>query len=507
MIKQPLLICIALLCSALLFASGTGEEQSTAGELKPVELSMYLLGDSQPDYDRMLSIVNTKLKEDINATLKVNFTTWSGWDTKYNLLLSAGEDFDLIFAAQWTKYQEFARKGAYMPLNELLPEYAPQTWENIPEDGWAQTKVDGNIYMVPMNALEFETHGLLYRLDLAKKYGIGRIENVADMERFYQAVVDNEKGMLPLNAGPEGPGNELRHLFNAVDNVRPYPWDENANKLFYRYLDEDEWFFPLDRFGTDYYEMSRDWYLRGFWPKNILSSQVSARDNLKNGTSASAILNTPNANDDIQQIITAHPDWELDWFNFEYRFPVNEQRPLIGNGMAINDNSKHPERALMLLDLIHNNFDYYMLMTNGIEGEHWSLNSAGDMVLPEGVTAANTGFTWDAPCPWGWREEKFHLGGILQNPRTVPVIKEWWDVWKDNAILNKDVGFAFDPTPVAAELAALSNVQKTYELAFKWGVIDINESMKKYRSELEKAGLDTVRAELNRQWQGYLSAQ
>lgn len=498
-----LLSIIMLLCATTaLFASGQ-DESAGASPAEDVTLVMYLLGDTQPDYDAMLEVVNAKLDQDISATLDVNFTTWSGWDTKYNLLLSAGEQFDMIFAAQWTKYQEFARKGAYLALDELLPTYAPQTWENIPQDGWEQTKVDGSIYMVPMNALEFETHGLLYRLDLAKQYGVGEIESIEDMEAYFAAIAANENVMMPLNAGPEGPGNEISHVWNADPSYRAYPWDEAANKLFRRYLDEDEWFFPLDRVGDDFFERTREWYQAGYWPRNILSSQVSARDNLRSGTSASAILNTPNANDDARAILAAHPDWELDWFNLEHRFPVNERRPLIGNGMAINDNAGNPERALMFLELVHNDFDYYMLMTNGIEGEHWELNDSGAMVFPEGVDASNTGFAWDAPCPWGWREERFHLGGILQNPNTKPYIREWWTEWQEDAILNPSVDFAFDPTPVATELAGLSNVQSTYMPILRWGVADTGETVADYVADLEHAGLRVVEAELNAQWQEY----
>ena len=508
--KLLLLMLLTSLSLFTVFGAGqkeqAGESEGETGELKPVVLEMYLLGDPQPDYEKMLVVLNEKLKEDINATLKVNFTTWSGWDTKYNLLLTAGEKFDLIFAAQWTKYQEFARQGAYLELNELLPKYAPETWNNVPKDGWEQTKVDGNIYMVPMNALEFETHGLLYRLDLAKKYGIGKIENVDDMEAYFNAIKENEKGMIPLNAGAQGPGNNIRHFINAIEGVRPYPWDDSVNMMFHRYLDEEKWFFPLERHGEVFYEKTREFYEKGFWPKNILSSQMSARDNLKSGTSASAILNAPNANDDSIQILTSHPEWELDWFNFEHRSPVNKTRALIGNGMAINDNAKNPERALMFLDLVHNDFEYYMLLTNGIRGEHWELDDDGNMVMPDGVDASNTGFAWDAPCPWGWREEKFHLGGIMKNPRTMSFIKEWWSKWVEDSVFNTSVDFAFDPTPVAAEMAALSNVQSSYELALQWGVLEL-EKIDEYEEALKKAGLEKVKAELNKQWNEYLKAK
>ncbi|MFP4551959.1 MAG: DUF3502 domain-containing protein, partial [Spirochaetales bacterium] len=63
--------------------------------------------------------------------------------------------------------------------------------------------------------------------------------------------------------------------------------------------------------------------------------------------------------------------------------------------------------------------------------------------------------------------------------------------------------FAFDPTPVATELAALSNVQSTYMPILRWGVADTEETVADYVADLEKAGLRVLEAELNAQWQEY----
>ncbi|MFP4443222.1 MAG: hypothetical protein ACLFST_08895, partial [Spirochaetia bacterium] len=65
--KIPLLIIVLFITALAVFASGEKEVGTKPDQTEKVELVMYLLGDSQPDYDRMLSIVNTKLEEDINA--------------------------------------------------------------------------------------------------------------------------------------------------------------------------------------------------------------------------------------------------------------------------------------------------------------------------------------------------------------------------------------------------------------------------------------------------------
>ncbi|MFW6211782.1 MAG: DUF3502 domain-containing protein, partial [Spirochaetota bacterium] len=58
-------------------------------------------------------------------------------------------------------------------------------------------------------------------------------------------------------------------------------------------------------------------------------------------------------------------------------------------------------------------------------------------------------------------------------------------------------------TPVATELAALSNIQSTYMPILRWGVAEPDETVAAYVAELEDAGLREVEAELNSQWQEY----
>lgn len=76
---------------------------------EPVVLRMYLIGDRTPDFDQVYDEINKKLQENVNATLEVNFLSWSEHDTKYSLLFSSGEEFDLIFTATgWAHYSETA---------------------------------------------------------------------------------------------------------------------------------------------------------------------------------------------------------------------------------------------------------------------------------------------------------------------------------------------------------------------------------------------------------------
>ncbi|MBN2441153.1 MAG: carbohydrate ABC transporter substrate-binding protein, partial [Spirochaetales bacterium] len=195
-----LLFCTCfLLTTSILFGAGN-KEKKDPGALKKVTLTMWLVGDSVPDYDAMLVELNKLILRDLNATLKVNFTTWTDWKTKLRLVLASGEQVDLVHMAPWSIYDEQAKLGGFYALEELAPQYAPLTWASYSEEILKQTKVNDHVYMMPFRYIDPEGNGFLYRLDLAKKYGLGKIKNIDDLEE-YMKVVKEKEGMIPYNAG------------------------------------------------------------------------------------------------------------------------------------------------------------------------------------------------------------------------------------------------------------------------------------------------------------------
>ena len=130
---------------------------------KKVELEWYLLGDASKDQKQVVDEWNKMLEKDLNTTVKLNFTTWTDWQTKYNLLLASGEKIDMIFAFSWADYYKLANQGAFLPLGDLLPAYAPETWKNVPKQDWDEATVKGSIYAVPATYPEYTPDGLVYR--------------------------------------------------------------------------------------------------------------------------------------------------------------------------------------------------------------------------------------------------------------------------------------------------------------------------------------------------------
>ncbi|AEJ60640.1 extracellular solute-binding protein family 1 [Spirochaeta thermophila DSM 6578] len=511
-VKGVWLGLLMVLLSFGLWATGAQEGETAGGtqELKPVELVMWLVGDSVPDYELMLQELNKLTKEELNATIKVNFTTWTDWKTKLRLLLTSGEAFDLVHMAPWGIYQEASKLGLLLPLEDLAPKYAPVTWQSYSPDVLKQATVNGHVYMLPFNYTDPYGNGFLYRLDLAEKYGLGKIRNIEDLETYLVTLAKNEKGIIPYNAGEFDLTTYPETICAAMPSFPKAGGEDIIQGLmpyFYVFYDdptpEPEFILEHPSF-REAIEFSRGLYLAGAIPKGVLSNQVGSREAFINGTSAVTLLNPLNANEVYQQVAAKHPDWKLDYWNPYLNLDHPTKAPAINNGMSVPASSRNPQRALMFLEKLHQDQRYHDLTSYGIRGKHWDLDENGQIVLPEGVTVDSTGFAWDRPCPWGWREEKFYRLNPLKFASTWQVIKDWYSAYLAKAVDRKYVSFYLDKEPILAEFAAVDNLKTQYVDPLLWGIADpatYPEVMDKFYA----AGLGKVKDEILKQWKAYMA--
>lgn len=117
-----------------------------------VTLTMYLIGDRPVDNDEVFAKINEKLKAEINATIDVKFMSWGEYEQKYPLIFASGEDWDIIYTADWCFYNAQATKQGFWEITqEALDTYAPMTAQTIYPEAWEQAKVNGQVFMLPMN--------------------------------------------------------------------------------------------------------------------------------------------------------------------------------------------------------------------------------------------------------------------------------------------------------------------------------------------------------------------
>jgi len=519
--KRRISLAIAMLLAALMLLSACTIPESTVSTTEPttaaqgsttkatedsskpdisqeVKLRMYLLSDKPVDADLVYAEVNKKLKQDINATVEVNFISWAEEPTKYQLIFASGEDFDLVYTANWEYYNQMAVKGAFMAITEdMLKKYAPMTWDEVPAGAWEQTKVNGNVYMVPFTKKEYNTYIALIRGDLREKYNLPELTSIENVEKYLETIAANEKDMVPW----ADLGSSNSYLIPGLLNLYPNDYGEKGeksmtyvkqtdkNSKIYSLLDEEFYNSLLEA-----YKKAADWYNKGFWSKSALTNKSYNCDQLVAGKGAFAIENVTNLQKYVDKINLEHPEWKPEVYdvNFSKYAFVNSY---LNNGMAIRAISKNPERALMMLDLFRNDQSYFDLTTYGILGKHYNLTEDGKLL--SGPDQAN--FEVDSGCPWGWRTNLYRDNA--NNSESFNKILENLD---KKSYIPPLMGFDHIPENVKTEAAAIQTLHDQYYNILCLGMDpDPEARMAEWLSKLKAIGYEKYVNDMQEQLKDY----
>lgn len=481
-------------------AASTGDGTSGSTDTSEhVELKMYLLGDRTPDFDEVYGKINEILEEKLNCSISVDFLSWGEHDTKYSLLFSSQEDFDLIFtASSWAHYEQTVALGGFYPLSEeFIQTYAPDIWEVVPEVAWDQAKIDGQIYMVPNYQNEFAQDVIAVRGDLMEKYGISQITSWDELKAFYMACAAD--GMYASQGGP------WYQYFQAQGMAMTGGAPKGGELVLYHAQDPTDlnFYYLLDWDGfTDYCKQVKEMADAGCWSADVLNSSDERQTGLLTGRTAGMIWNLGSCRTFAKQANAEHPDW-----NVTLADPVSalskKVQPYINNGVAININSKHKERAMMVLNEFYTNPAVYDLAMLGIEGKHWE--AVGDdqyKIIDE------SGYGVSNNCNWGWTNHEIQRDEYIEDRTALDDTHDaMLETWNNNV---KEAhyydGFNFDTSKVSTQFAAVEAALGNYYEPLVSGLVDdVDQSVEALRAALESAGIRDVLAEMQRQADAFVA--
>ncbi len=488
-------------------AEDAGEEaQAAAPDIsEEVTLTMYLIGDRPVDNDEVFAKINEKLKAEINATIDVKFMSWGEYEQKYPLIFASGEDWDIIYTADWCFYNAQATKQGFWEITEeALAAYAPMTAETIYPEAWEQAKVNGQVFMLPMNYKEITSYVYMARGDLMDKYGIESVASLDEAEAYMDAIVANEPTLIPLDVGSD---YDKLFVFDRMWEKANWESEEKvaavgtwqAMSSVSELDDSAEVKGNYDQAQFQgVIERLKDWKDRGFWSRNAVVNTQNNTESFQAGKSALALCNVNTAKSIYAQMSTEHPEWDIRVFDAQDGVPP-VLNSYLANGMSIFSKSRNPERALMALDYLRNDVEINNLFCYGIEGKHWE--ASGDHALVSLPDSAN--YAYDGNCNWGVRNDaswRVVEGGI-------PGLEELNDAWKESARSRRYQAFVFDDSNVKNEIAAITEIFNTdYKLLGLGFTDDPEGDIAKLKEKMTAAGADTVYAEMQKQAQEFLAA-
>lgn len=473
-------------CGSSDSSSATKTSDGKVDTSKEVNLVMYLYGGEGVANKNILAELNKKLKASINATLEVKYIDWGDVNTKYPLLWTAGEKFDMAYVASTAAvpYATLAKQDALVDITSMIDTYAPKLKTEL-NDRWNSVKVNGKIYGVPNNYSEYTAYGFVSRKDIMDKNNIKNISSISDMETYMDAALKNK--MVPLNGSSSLSMDLYRMLVGTTSDWIDAPGIPSSE--MYLVANKDKGTNVFHPAFTDEYEKfavkMHEWAQKGYWSKDILSSSQSAKDNFLNGLSASYITHQPDWTGTYGNQVTKLPGVESEFYTFPEANSKIVKSTGVGAATAISKNSKNPERALMLIEKLMTDKDCYDLFQYGIQGKQYEIKD-GKVTKPANFNEKTDGGGFAG---WSFRMDKLNIPSSTEDPRRYTLN----DTWSKVAIDSPYVGFNFDSSSVSSQLSAIANVDSQIGTQILLGKAqDPKKAVADYRKQLKAAGVDEV---------------
>ena len=465
-------------------AAGSGSTASGASTEETTEIVWMIRGDEPKNYDSVMAAVNEKLKADINMTLDLRFISPGDYDTKMQMAMAGGDDWDLCFTSHWANnYVNAAGKGAYLELSEeMLKENAPNMMSTIPEKFWDGIKVNGNIYALMNYQVMYDQAGYMILKEAVDEQGIDM--NSIDSWDSLNATLKTLKEAYPDKYATRGGG-----VINHDLIFQEEPQTTIMNMPFLTYDPETQ-----KISNTIYFENIEEnlksmklWKDEGYVPADAATMKDEVTM-LSQGQILSRYSRIKPGNDAALKV-----QYGNDWVSFPLSEGVINTMAVQSTLTAVNVNSEHPEKAIQLFDYIFGSEEVSNMLFFGLEGQDYELVDGRVQTLPD--------------C---WVASAWMLGNQFNAYLTEADVEGVWEeTMKGNeeAALDPLFGFVPDRTPIETEMATCEAIWLEYKDILYYGLQDYNTVVPEMLDKMNKAGLEKVTAELQSQVDEFLASK
>ncbi|WP_169082601.1 extracellular solute-binding protein [Paenibacillus sp. PL91] len=508
--KLPLLIAAIMLYSVILAAcssnngnapsNGTTNAPSNApGEKQEdeVTLKFYFGGDKKAATDEVWSKVSEYVKaKGLNVKFDINFIPFGDFKEKMLVMAASGDNWDMNFDGDWLSYKQMAAKGSYMALNDLLPEYAPNLHKKYEEQGTlAAATVNGNIVGLPWTMKMNERKFTGWRSDLVEKAGLdipaGSIKTIEDVDRLLREL----KKAYPNERISRTPPVSLIMIRDEwVDlNFHGLGFYLSDDKITVQAVEQQPFYLEAAK-------LAKVWYDDNLINRDAMIDKSDEAAEWRNGKKLFTVTS--------HEWVSANPGFSDPSFKMESAelYPDKRfvNRTALANVVAINRNSKNPERVLRFLDMMETDKTLYDLVQYGIEGKTYVLNGE-TAEYPEGMETTTSNYMeWGGQ--WAFWKPQF------MRP-TMTYGKDFWLKEAEFASKPNNVNSPIDGLFIAEdnmknEIAKRDTASDELNRPIEFGVVkDVEKAVADYIATQKKNGLDVIIAETQRQIDEFLAAK
>lgn len=455
------------------------ETTESTGETVTVKWCVF--GEKQQDLEKVLADLNPKIKEKINVELDLEIIPDGEFNDKMKLKSTAGEDYDLVFTANWkNSFSDNMSRDAFLQLDDLFEQYAKETKEAIPDWLLDVGKVDGKLYAIPNQQIIARQMGVVIQKEYADKYGFDKthLEDISELEPFLGEIAKNEPNVFPVDKRVDA---FFEKNYETVVAAGSTPGN-SGDLIAVDKNDPEAKLIPVTEIIDEQLKKDYEWYQNGYIRKDVATVVDNTADVKGNRYVASMSAYKPGW--DAEQSARLGKDYIAVSVGAPYIKAISG----IETMTAINVNSKHPVEAMKLLNLIYTDKEIFNELLFGLEGEHYTKTGENSVAPVEGTKYNMGSYAWKL----GNQFNAWYLPGQAEG------------VWEATDTLNREAqvsplrGFTFDPTNVQSELAQLGAVVKEYANG-QFGAKDIDAYIAERNAKMEQAGLSKVMEETQKQ--------
>lgn len=449
-------------------AGDTQNTSSNNGEV--VTLKWIAVGSGMPNnYDAWLAKINPYLAEKIGVNIDMEVVPWSDWDTRRNVIVNSGENFDILFTDSG-KYTSEVNLGAFLDITDMVKSTAPDLYSYIPADYWDAVSVNGKIYSVPTYKDSSATQYFVWDKAIADKYNVdykdpSTLEGVTDS---LKAIKEGE-GTTPAITDKNG-FEVITSVYDQMGVGLPalgVKYDDQSRKVV-NVLEQEDILSQLD--------VVHQWYADG-----IINADAPAVGEVPSyrifyvaqGWSGAAKT-------------TWGPGMGVEAVTSKFIDTIVSNNTVRGSLNGISAGSKNPEKALQFLQLVNLDTKVRDAFYYGLEGENFNYNADGE------IEKLNN----DWPMA-GYTQGTFFTLSKLADDE----FNQWDEVKELNANATPSVllGFNLDTSKIETELANCRSVYEKYRSELMTGAKEPRALVKTISSELDAAGFQTIMKEAQSQ--------
>lgn len=459
-------------------------EENSFFDEEPYTVKIVAYGDGTTE---AADAVAEKISEKTRELYNIDIEIMKGYTTdQLNLMLTSGEKLDLFPVMPWEmQLASLVNNGLLYPMNDLLTEYAPKTYEAIGESDWQCVTLAGEIWGVPMNNDNANDSGFAMKKEIVDELGIdvSSIKTLDDVEEVL-TLVKEKTDAYPLvsdRGALQGflPYDDLGDTLGVLENI----FDDDPTVV--NWYETETW--------KDLVYRMWDWNQKGL----IMPDATSNTESSVATIGAAGFATFGKFKPGVMRQASVEAGTEL--VNAQLYGPVSTTS-MITTAYCIPASCEKPEKAMLVLDLLYNDPEIANLFANGVQGEHWVYADEENNVIdyPEGKDGNSTGYTvfsWSVP------------NQLITSVRAGddPDLWEQLDAFNKNAHDSVAKGFTWDNTNVMNEVTACKNVTSKYVNGLELGVLNPDETLPVFLEELKAAGIDTIIAEKQAQLDAWLS--